>query len=144
MEVAAAGLRWSAVSHTARMLELSPSTPPYDPRVLVRCIDACFDCAQTCASCADASLAEEDVAALTECIRLDLVCTDLCVATALALSRFATAGEGYVRTLVQACADACASCAEECERHAEHHEHCRVCAEVCRECERCCRQLLGG
>src|SRR5262245_62935113 len=101
------------MTHTTQMLEASPSTPPYDSGILVRCIDSCLDCAQACTACADACLGEEDVAELTQCIRLDLVCTDLCVATALALSRFATAGEGFVRTLVQACADACASRSEE-------------------------------
>ena len=31
-----------------QMLEVTPSTIGYPPDELARCIDACFDCAQSC------------------------------------------------------------------------------------------------
>jgi hypothetical protein len=33
-----------------------------DADVLARCIDECYDCAETCTFCADADLAEDDPA----------------------------------------------------------------------------------
>jgi hypothetical protein len=32
-----------------------------DTTALVKCIEACFDCAQACTACVDARLGEEDV-----------------------------------------------------------------------------------
>lgn len=49
---------------------------------------------------------------------------------------------GLIRSVLQACAEACRVCGDECERHASMHEHCRVCAEACRSCEDACRRLL--
>lgn len=52
-----------------------------DQQKLVDCIEACFECGQTCTACADACLAEDMVAELRTCIRLNLDCADLCVTT---------------------------------------------------------------
>jgi hypothetical protein len=106
---------------------------------LADCVDACFECAKVCAVCADACLGEEMVADLTQCIRLDLDCADLCVATGALAARRTGGDVTLLRPVLEACALACARCAEECERHASRHEHCRICAEVCRSCERACR-----
>ena len=45
---------------------------------LIKCIELCYTCAQVCTSCADACLAEENVQILTQCIRLNLDCADIC------------------------------------------------------------------
>jgi hypothetical protein len=107
-------------------------------------IDACTDAAQACTSCADACVAEEDVAALRDCIGLNLGCADVCGAIAGVLSRPTRYDNLLIHGLLLACVLACASCAKECARHAGHHDHCRICAEACRACERDCRVLLDA
>lgn len=115
-----------------------------DKDTLVACIGACYECAQACTACADACLAEDMVAELATCIRTDLDCVDVCLATGNTLSRRIGHDADVVRTLIEACAAVCKACAEECARHSEHHEHCRICAEACRCCEQACRNLLAG
>ena len=110
--------------------------------VLVRCIEECLSCAQVCTVCADACLAEEMVAQLRQCIRLNLDCADLCDATARLASRRTGSNTELLRQVIEACATACRLCGEECARHADRHEHCRICAEACRACEQACRQAL--
>ncbi|MCW5735476.1 MAG: four-helix bundle copper-binding protein [Enhydrobacter sp.] len=126
--------------HTHAMIATHPHVHGKVDGSLVRLIDFCFDCAQTCVSCADACLAEVTVADLRQCIRLALDCADICNATGSVASRRTGTNEDVVRRLIDACAEACLLCAEECEKHAGDHEHCRVCAETCRQCERACRE----
>jgi hypothetical protein len=133
-----------AMTHATQMLETTPQQPLFSREVLARCIDACFDCAQACTACADACLGEEMVEHLTRCIALNEVCADVCATTGAALSRQVAGDQQLLRTLLEACAQACKSCGDECERHAEMHEHCRVCAEACRDCEQHCRELLAA
>ena len=114
-----------------------------DP-ALVSTIEALFDCAQTCTTCADACLAEGDVVALRECIRRCLDCADVCTGIGRILSRRATSDAPGLKLLLETCAEICRACAEECERHAAHHVHCRVSAEVCRRCERACGTAAGA
>ncbi len=108
------------------------------------CVEACFECAFTCTACADACLAEPHVDMLRRCIRLNLDCADLCLATGRALSRRTEGEWNVLRLAIEACAAACDACARECERHAEMHEHCRVCAEACRRCLEQCRRAAQG
>ncbi len=132
-------------THVTEMLRTHPrfsSSPAED--VLTRVIVACYDCAQTCVSCADACLGEEEVRHLSQCIRLDLDCADLCCAAGAMASRRTGANPAVLRPVLAACEAACRACAEECERHAEMHEHCAICAEVCRECETACREALAA
>jgi Domain of Unknown Function (DUF326) len=126
------------------MLNLHPQPTSLDRETLLRCITECFDCAVTCTSCADASLAESDVQDLRRCIRLDLDCADICEATGRIVTRQTEVDLRVVGATLEACAVACRACAEECERHAAHHEHCRVSAEVCRSCEQACDDLLAA
>ncbi len=105
---------------------------------LIRAIEAAYDCAQSCLSCADACLAEQTVAELKQCIRLNLDCADVCLATGAVASRRTGSNEEVIRQMLEACATACRLCGEECERHAEMHEHCAICAETCRRCEQAC------
>jgi hypothetical protein len=125
------------------MLEAHSRSTVLDRDLLLRCIEECIDCAATCTSCADADLAEPDVAELVRCVRLCLDCADACEATGRILIRQTEPDLGVLRAEIEACAATCRACAEECEKHASHHEHCRICAEVCRRCEQACEDLLA-
>lgn len=107
---------------------------------LVRAIEATYGCAVVCRICADACLAEEMVRDLTQCIRLDLDCADVCLVTAGLAARRTGSNEVLIKSMLEICAEACEACAVECEAHAEMHEHCRICAEECRRCEEACRE----
>jgi hypothetical protein len=126
------------------ILRTHPRPESVDRAVLARCIDECGACEATCTICADACLAEDDVAAMVGCIRRCLDCADACAGTARIVSRQTEPDPGTRRATVEACLAACRACAEECERHAHHHEHCRLCAEECRRCERACEELLAA
>jgi hypothetical protein len=129
--------------HTQAMMSTHPATRGKVDDGLVRCIELCFDCAQACVSCADASLGEDMVADLRQCIRLDLDCADICIATGAVATRRTGSNFGLTRRLIETCAEACRMCAEECEKHARKHEHCRVCAEACRACELACKEAAA-
>jgi hypothetical protein len=131
------------VTHAKQILETHPVGSAIEAEALLACIDACFDCAQSCTACGDADLAEDDVATMIRCIRLCLDCTDVCIATGQVLSRQTEFDPELARSVVQACVQACRICAQECERHAAHHEHCRICAETCRRCEQTCVDVLA-
>jgi len=126
------------------IIDKHPQPTSVDRDVLVRCIEACFDCVVTCTSCADANLAEPDVQDLVRCARLCLDCADTCNAVGRVVTRQTQPDVGVTRALVEACATTCRTSAEECERHAAHHEHCRICAEVCRRCEQACNDLVAA
>ncbi|MBL8774196.1 MAG: four-helix bundle copper-binding protein [Phenylobacterium sp.] len=111
---------------------------------LIRAIELAADCAQVCASCADACLAEPNVAELTQCIRFNLDCADLCTSTALVGARRTGSNERVIQRLLATCAEACRLCGDECSRHAQHMEHCRICAETCRECEQACSEAADS
>jgi len=126
------------------MLEAHPGGAAIESAALLACIDACFDCAQSCTACADADLGEDDIGMLIRCIRLCLDCSDLCDATARIVTRQTAADLDVLRVTVEACAVACRVCGDECERHASHHEHCRLCAESCRRCEDVCNAVVAA
>lgn len=111
---------------------------------LVRCIEECFACAAACTACADACLGEEKVQPLTQCIRLNLDCADVCNAAGAVATRRTGGNVSVIRMSLQACAEACRKCAQECESHAGHHEHCRICADACRRCEEACDEALAS
>jgi hypothetical protein len=126
------------MTDTLQMLDASPARLPVEPAELTAAIDAALNCVQTCTSCADSDLIEEDVAALRECIALCQICADVCDTTARVLSRPGRWDHLVVRPLLDACIRACTSCAEECDRHAHHHVHCAICARACRACIQTC------
>ncbi len=132
------------MTHAQQMVQTNPSQTIVDQSTLVECIEACFDCAQACSACADACIGEENIQMLARCIRLDLDCADVCDATGRILSRQTGTDPQMLRTVLQACAEACRLCGEECEQHAEHHEHCRHCADACRSCEEACNNVLSA
>jgi len=107
-------------------------------------IDACLRCVQTCTTCANADLAEEDVDELRVCAARCLNCADVCDATARLLSRPAYSDKLTILRLLEACVRACENSAEECARHARHHRHCAICEQVCRACIQACAALLDS
>lgn len=128
----------------SQMIASHPSVRGSTNEALLRCIEECYSCAQTCTSCADACLAEEKVADLRQCIRLNLDCADICVATGAMGSRRTGTNEPALLAALQACQTACGICAAECEEHAGMHEHCRICAESCRRCEQACAEAIAS
>jgi hypothetical protein len=130
------------MTRSTELLSLSPTEPTIDALALARGIDACLDAAAACIACADACLAEPEVAELRRCIALDSSCADVCAMSARTLARLLAHDMELVTPTLQLCVRACELCARECERHADHHAHCRACAYACRECERACQGLL--
>lgn len=130
------------MTNAQAMLETLPNGPEIDARQLADVIDALVACANTCTQCADACLAEPDVAELVRCIRRNLDCADICAATARVVARQAVADAEVTRSLVEACVAACRTCGDECASHGAHMRHCAICAEQCRRCEQACRDLL--
>lgn len=128
----------------SEMISLHPNEPQVAADVLAECVDECFDCAEECNICADACLAEESVAELRRCIRLNLDCADICIATGKTISRMVSPSWNHLAKQLEACQAACRACADECERHASSMEHCRVCAESCRECDQACQEMLAA
>jgi hypothetical protein len=134
----------SAVTPTKEMLDAHPGPAPVDRDLLARCIDECLACLQCCTSCADADLAEPDVAEMRRCIRSCMDCADVCHATARVLSRQTEFVASAARAQVASCLGRCRICAAECERHADHHAHCRICGEQCQRCEQACSAVLNA
>jgi hypothetical protein len=130
------------VSDARELLGLGTGPVGLNIDAVADAVDACADAAQACTSCADLSLAEDDVDRMKTCIALCASCADVCTVTARALSRSSQADQLEVHDLLRACVRACTRCAEECARHAEHHRHCAICARSCRACERSCAVLL--
>ncbi len=125
--------------HIASMIGSHPHVQGNINDTLIRAIEEAYACAAICRICADACLGEAMVADLTQCIRLNLDCADVCAATAAVAGRRTGRNESVIKWMLKVCAEACAACAAECEQHAEMHEHCRICAEHCRRCEQACR-----
>jgi hypothetical protein len=126
------------------ILEAHPGPAIGDLDALVRCIEACGDCAVVCTSCADADLGEDSVQDLVRCVRSCLDCADVCEVTGRIVTRQTATDIGVVRAALESCLVACRACRAECEHHAAHHEHCRICAEVCSRCEQACEDLLAS
>jgi hypothetical protein len=130
------------MAHAREMLDTHPTGPGFPAGDLAAAIEACFDCAQTCTACADASLGEPDVAEMRRSITSCLNCSDLCTAVGNVLSRQTDYDHLITQRALEACVRACIDCAAECDKHAAHHKHCAICAEVCRACAAACTKLL--
>ncbi|MDX9741058.1 MAG: four-helix bundle copper-binding protein [Gammaproteobacteria bacterium] len=126
--------------HVHEIIATHPDVHGSVNHALLDCIEHCFDCEQACIVCADACLAEEEVDALKQCIRLNLDCADVCRATGSMASRRTGSNELLLREMLEVCRAACEICGQECRRHAAEHAHCRVCAEACAECRDSCEQ----
>jgi len=128
--------------HVREMISTHPHFQGKAADALLACIEQCYACAQTCTSCADACLGEAEIAPLVQCIRRNLDCADLCMATGAMASRRTGSNIEVLRAALNACAEACRVCGTECRGHAEMHEHCRICADACQSCEQACRTAL--
>ncbi|WP_404418505.1 four-helix bundle copper-binding protein [Brevundimonas vesicularis] len=111
--------------HAHEMISTHPHVQGSTNDALIRCIEECYDCSQTCTSCADACLGEEMVAQMTQCIRTCLDCADVCITTGTLGTRRTGSNEQLIARMLEVCEDACRLCAEECEMHADKMEHCR-------------------
>ncbi len=127
---------------TRAMIASHPQVQGSTNDVLIRCIEECSSCAITCTSCADACTADEMVAELRQCIRLNVDCADVCEASARLATRRTGGNEMAISALLDVCATVCRLCAEECQKHAERHEHCRICADACLRCEAACVEAI--
>jgi hypothetical protein len=132
------------MTDTKEMIDAVPGGVPLGAVAVAAAIDDCLRCLQSCTTCANADLAEDDVREMRTCIARCLTCADVCDATARLLSRPAYAEPAVIHPLLQACVRSCVACAEECARHAHHHVHCRLCERVCRACVESCTALLGA
>ncbi len=124
--------------HVREMIATNPKLSANLKDALIRCIEECYGCAQTCSACADASLGEDMVKDMVQCIRLCLDCSDLCYTTGVILSRRGGGAEPVIRRTLEACAEGCARAGAECSRFADRMQHCRICAEACHSCEEAC------
>ena len=77
------------MTDTSEILGAFPGDVPPGVAEIAAAIDACLNCVQSCTSCADADLAEDEVAEMRTCIALCLNCADVCELTARVLSRLA-------------------------------------------------------
>lgn len=146
IHLAAISAGFTRTPHTAYrrvmdILQTHPKRDTFDLDRLRAAIDAASACANTCATCSDSCLHEDDPKAMTRCIDLCTQCAAICRTTAEVLSRPGPNGDSW-RAIVRACIEVCRECAEECDQHAGHHDHCRVCAEECRRCAEACQALL--
>jgi len=130
--------------HVQQMISTHPYVHNDLNRALLACIEHCFDCAQTCNTCADACLAEDEVEELKQCIRLNLDCADICEAVGTIASRRTGSNTIVIGHALETCRLACEICERECRVHAAHHEHCKICAVACRECKDACAVALAG
>jgi hypothetical protein len=130
------------MTDTEEMLETVRTRVLLDIGGVAAAIDACLRCTQTCTTCANADLAEDEIDELRVCAALCLNCADVCSVTARLLSRPAHSDLFVIQRLLQACVRTCNGSAEECARHAHHHRHCAICEKVCTACSRACAALL--
>jgi Domain of Unknown Function (DUF326) len=129
---------------SAAMLDTHPSGVSPNREAIARAIDATLTCSQTCTACADACLAEPDVAEMAHCIRDDLDCADVCQATSRVLTRQTAHDAALKRAVLEACIQVCRACAVTCGEHRDHHKHCRICADTCDDCAQACQALLDA
>ena len=118
---------------------------PAHPDAMSRCIELCFTCAGTCTACADACLSERDIDTLLSCIRHNLDCAAICLATGSLVARSkAGASRQVLEGQLSVCIAACRACGDECRRHGDMHKHCRICARACDDCAQACTEMLAA
>ena len=116
-----------------QMPAATPRSRPDNRAVL----DALSRCIAACELCADACLAETDVAMMVPCIRLDRDCADICRLTAAFIAR----GSAHAPHVLKECIEICQKCHDECAQH--EHAHCKQCAEACKACVAACKSYAG-
>ena len=103
----------------------------------MNCIIACYRCAAACDHCSVACLSEEDPSAMSDCIRADMDCAQICRLAAAAMAR----NSDFVSSIWRLCAEICDACASICEKY--EHDHCQDCAKACRACADECATMAG-
>ena len=96
-----------------------------------------YACMEACNRCFDACLREENTDMLTDCIRTNRECADMCAL----MIKTIQSNSRYVSDLANVCSTICQDCAEECLKHS--HNHCQHCAEACTHCAKMCRELAS-
>src|SRR5438874_11413309 len=104
--------------HAREMIGIHPAVQGQINDALIRCIAECYSCAQTCTSCADACLAEQMVRDLTQCIRLNLDCADICSTTRRIPTRRTASDEELNQRPLDLCPTASRLRAHDRHRHA--------------------------
>src|SRR3954469_13455120 len=122
-----------------QMLRSNPAEAGIDEGLLVRAIEACLECTQTCTSCGDACGAMEG---MERCTRLCNDCADICHVASRVLSRKTAFQPDLVREAIQACSRLSPACAEDCASH--DAEHCKVCGDACRRCVEACDDVVAA
>ena len=128
----------------AEMISKHPHVEGHLNDPLARAIEELYFCAQVCTSCADACLGEDNVANLTQCIRLNLDCADACVAVGSIATRRTGSNEEVIRAALQLAIEATRKCGAHCGEHASMMEHCRVCHESCEAARKACEDAIGS
>src|SRR5262245_12928852 len=98
------------MEYANRILELWQDAGEEEAGLRRRALQALDDCAESCAVCADACLAETDVTPLRACIGMNLDCADICRTTLAVISRRAVPADGVLTALLAACIEACRAC----------------------------------
>lgn len=96
---------------------------------LAECIHTCQDCIASC-------LKEDDVKMMTECIRLDGECAEVCSMTLNMVHKDAR----FMKEALMLCKKVCMACSEECEKHP--FDHCQECNKACLACAEACQKFL--
>ncbi len=96
-----------------------------------------YECAAACHRCSAECLAH-DASMMSDCIKTDMDCADICTMTATFLARNSKHGNH----LLAECIEICTACAKECEKHDQ--QHCRDCAEICRLCIAACTEFKAA
>jgi hypothetical protein len=128
---------------TLDVLNAAPQPLTVDAQLVAAAIEAARECATVCTACASACLSESGMD-MSQCVRDDLDCADLCEVTARHLARLNKGDKQLTLSVLAACIEACVQCAGSCAPHVEHHEHCRVCKDACERCEQACQALLDA
>ncbi len=113
----------------AQMLEAHPQPRAVDHATLAIAIDALGDAVSAATSCADACLAESNVADMVDCVRACQDAADVAGALARILARTGPTPVGS-RSLVGAAAKLLGEAASIADSHGQHDKHCRLSAET--------------
>lgn len=113
----------------AQMLEAHPQPRGVDHATLAIAIEALNDVVTAATSCADACLAESNVADMVDCARACQDAADVAGALARVLARTGPTPQG-TRSLVNATAKLLGEAGAIADRHGQHDKHCRISAET--------------
>lgn len=102
------------------------------------CIEACDRCAQQCERGVNECLKDQNVKMLSDCIRQQQDCAEICRTTSSFLSR----GSQSSHDICRVAAEICDTCCTELEKQSQR-DCCRQSLNACRRCADECRQLAG-